>query len=203
MADRWHQAEDLYHAALERPANQRAAFLLEATGGDDALRQEVESLLSRQSEAESFIGSPASEVSNLEPGPERTPSADSRLAQAGRGIAGKTISHYRVIEKLGAGGMGVVYRAHDMRLDRDVALKVLPAGRLAGEAARNRFHKEALALAKLNHPHIGAIYDFDTQEGVDFLVMEYIPGTTLGEQLASGPLPRWRRPTNRALCIAI
>src|SRR6266702_1660445 len=189
MADRWHHAENLYHAALERPANQRAAFLLEATGGNDALRQEVESLLSRQSEAESFIGSPASEISNLEPGPERTPSADSRLAQAGRGIAGKTISHYRVIEKLGAGGMGVVYRAHDMRLDRDVALKVLPAGRLAGEAARDRFHREALALAKLNHAHIGAIYDFDTQEGVDFLVMEYIPGTTLGEQLASGPLP--------------
>ncbi len=189
MADRWHHAEDLYHAALEQPANQRAAFLLEATGGNDALRQEVESLLSRQSEAESFIGSPASEISNREPGPERTPSADSRPAQAGGGIAGKTISHYRVIEELGAGGMGVVYRAHDMRLDRDVALKVLPAGRLAGEAARNRFHKEALALAKLNHPHIGAIYDFDTQEGVDFLVMEYIPGTTLGEQLASGPLP--------------
>ena len=189
MADRWHQAENLYHAALERPANQRAAFLLEATGGDDALRQEVESLLSRQSEAESFIGSPALEISNRGQGPERTPSADSRLAQAGRGIAGKSISHYRVIEKLGAGGMGVVYRAHDMRLDRDVALKVLPAGRLAGEAARDRFHKEALALAKLNHPHIGAIYDFDTQEGVDFLVMEYIPGTTIGEQLASGPLP--------------
>src|SRR6266702_1147528 len=189
MADRWHHAEDLYHAALERPANQRAAFLLEATGGNDALRQEVESLLSRQSEAESFIGSPASEISNREPGPERTPSADSRPAQAGGGIAGKTISHYRVIEELGAGGMGVVYRAHDMRLDRDVALKVLPAGRLAGEAARNRFHKEALALAKLNHPHIGAIYDFDTQEVVDFLVMEYIQGTTLGEQLASGPLP--------------
>src|SRR6266851_1224052 len=167
MADRWHQAENLYH---------------------DALRQEVESLLSRQSEAESFIGSPAPEISNREPGPERTPSADSRLAQAGGGIAAKTISHYRVIEKLGAGGMGVVYRAHDMRLDRDVALKVLPAGRLAGEAARDRFHKEALALAKLNHPHIGAIYDFDTQEGVDFLVMEYIPGTTLGE-LASGALP--------------
>src|SRR5260370_23199309 len=180
MADRGHEAEDLYHAALERPANQRAAFLLEATGGDDALRQEVESLLSRQSESESLIESPASEISNREPG---------LPPQAGGGIVGKTISHYRVIEKLGAGGMGVVYRAHDVRLDRDVALKVLPAGRLAREAARNRFHKEALALAKLNHPHIGAIYDFDTQQGVDFLVMEYVPGTTLGEQLASGPLP--------------
>jgi serine/threonine protein kinase/Flp pilus assembly protein TadD len=180
MTDRWHQAEDLYHAALERPANQRSAFLLEATGGDDSLRQEVESLLSRQSESESLIESPGSEISNREPGLPR---------QAGGGIVGKTISHYRVIEKLGAGGMGVVYRAHDVRLDRDVALKVLPAGRLAREAARNRFHKEALALAKLNQPHIGAIYDFDSQEGVDFLVMEYVPGTTLAEQLASGPLP--------------
>ena len=180
MADRWHQAEDLYHAALERPANQRAAFLLEATGGDDALRQEVESLLSHQSEAESLGESPASEMSNQEPG---------LPTQAGGGIVGKTISHYRVIEKLGAGGMGVVYRAHDVRLDRDVALKVLPAGRLAGEAARNRFHKEALALAKLNQPHIGTIYDFDSQEGIDFLVMEYVPGKSLAEQLAAGPLP--------------
>ncbi len=181
MADRWHQAEDLYHAALERPANERAAFLLEATGGDDALRQEVESLLSRQSEAEPLVQSPAWGIGNLEP--------DLRPTQASGGIVGKTISHYRVIEKLGAGGMGVVYRAHDVRLDRDVALKVLPAGRLAGEAARNRFHKEALALAKLNQPHIGAIYDFDRQQGVDFLVMEYVPGTALAEQLASGPLP--------------
>jgi serine/threonine protein kinase/TolB-like protein/Tfp pilus assembly protein PilF len=180
MANRWHQAEDLYQAALERPANQRAAFLLEATDGDDALRLEVESLLSHQSEAETRIELPASEISNLEP--------DLRPTQGG-GIVGKAISHYRVIEKLGAGGMGVVYRAHDVRLDRDVALKVLPAGRLAGEAARNRFHKEALALAKLNQPHIGAIYDFDRQEGVDFLVMEYVPGKSLAEQLAAGPLP--------------
>src|SRR6266536_346209 len=116
MADRWHQAENLYHAALERPANQRAAFLLEATGGDNALRQEVESLLSRQSEAESFIGSPASEISNRDPGQEQTPLADSRLAQAGRVIAGKSISHYRVIEKLGAGGMGVFFNAHATRV---------------------------------------------------------------------------------------
>src|SRR6266704_933977 len=167
MADRWHQAEDLYHAALERPANERAAFLLEATGGDDALRPGVESLRSRPSEAGPRVQSPAWGSGHLEP--ERRP------AHARGGIVGKTISHYRVSEKPGAGGMGVVYRAHDVRLDRDVALKVLPAGRLAGEAARNRFHKEALALAKLNQPHIGAIYDFDRQEGVDFLVMEYIP----------------------------
>ena len=94
-----------------------------------------------------------------------------------------------IIEKLGAGGMGVVYRARDHRLNRNVALKVLPAGRLASDVSRKRFHVEALALAKLNHPHIGTIYDFDTDAGIDFLVMEYVPGRTLSGHLAQGPLP--------------
>jgi len=102
---------------------------------------------------------------------------------------GQTLGHYRLVEHIGEGGMGVVYRAHDQRLDRSVALKVLPAGTLANEAARKRFRKEALALAKLNHPSIESVYDFDTQEGVDFLVMEYIPGVTLRDKLAVGPLP--------------
>jgi len=104
-------------------------------------------------------------------------------------MEGRTISHYRIIGKIGAGAMGVVYRAHDERLDRDVALKVLPSGLLTDEAARRRFRKEALALSRLNHPNIETVYDFDTQEGVDFLVMEYIPGETLAQELAAGPLP--------------
>lgn len=104
-------------------------------------------------------------------------------------MIGQTLGHYRIVEKLGEGGMGQVYRAHDAVLDRDVAIKVLPAGTLADEAARKRFRKEALTLSKLNHPHIGAIHDFGTQDGVDFLVMEYIPGTTLTLKLAAGPLP--------------
>jgi len=103
-------------------------------------------------------------------------------------MIGQTLGHFQILEKIGAGGMGVVYRAHDERLDRDVALKVLPEGTLADETARKRFRKEALALAKLSHPNIGAIYDFDTQTGVDFLAMEYIPGVTLSDRLASGPL---------------
>jgi len=85
--------------------------------------------------------------------------------------------------------MGVVYRAHDERLDRDVALKVLPTGTLADEAVRKRFHKEARALSKLNHPNIATVHDFDTQDGTDFLVMEFIPGVTLSDKLAGGPLP--------------
>src|SRR5216684_4869561 len=101
----------------------------------------------------------------------------------------ETLTHYRIVEKIGEGGMGVVYRARDERLDRDVAIKVLPTGTLADDAARKRFRKEALALAKLSHPNIGVIYDFDTQEGVDFLVMEYIAGATLAERLTAGALP--------------
>jgi TolB-like protein/Tfp pilus assembly protein PilF/predicted Ser/Thr protein kinase len=103
-------------------------------------------------------------------------------------MIGQTLGHYRIIERIGAGGMGVVYRALDQRLDRDVALKVLPSGALADEVARRRFRKEALALAKLNHPNIAGVYDFDSQDGMDFLVMEYLPGLTLAEQLATGGL---------------
>jgi serine/threonine-protein kinase len=100
-------------------------------------------------------------------------------------MIGQTVSRYHILQKLGAGGMGVVYRAHDERLDRDVALKVLPPGIFRDEAARKRFRKEALALSKLNHPNIATIHDFDTQDGVDFLVMEYITGTTLSHRLSS------------------
>ncbi len=104
-------------------------------------------------------------------------------------MEGRTLSHYRILEKIGAGGMGVVYRAHDERLDRDVALKVLPSWLLADEGARHRFRNEALALSKLNHPNIAVIHDFDRHGGVDFLVMEYVRGMTLSEKLARGPLP--------------
>jgi serine/threonine protein kinase/tetratricopeptide (TPR) repeat protein len=104
-------------------------------------------------------------------------------------MIGQTVGHYLVTEQIGAGGMGVVYRARDQRLDRDVALKVLPPGKLADDAPRKRFRKEALALAKLNHPNIGTVYDFDTQNDIDFLVMEFIPGETLGQRIAKGSLP--------------
>ena len=103
-------------------------------------------------------------------------------------MIGTNLSHYRIVEEIGAGGMGVVYRAHDERLERDVALKVLPPEMLADAAARKRFRKEALSLSRLNHPNIGTVFDFDTQDGVDFIVMELIPGITLGERLRDGPL---------------
>ncbi len=101
---------------------------------------------------------------------------------------GKVLGHYRILEQIGAGGMGIVYRAHDLHLDRDVALKVLPGGTLTDSHARARFRKEALALARLNHPHIATVHEFGTQEGVDFLVTEYIAGITLDSKLTAGPL---------------
>jgi len=104
-------------------------------------------------------------------------------------LVGQTLGHYRIAEKIGAGGMGEVYRASDQHLARDVAIKVLPPGTLTDASARKHFHKEALILSQLNHPNIATIYDFDTQQGVDFLVMEYIPGITLSEKVAAGPLP--------------
>jgi eukaryotic-like serine/threonine-protein kinase len=103
-------------------------------------------------------------------------------------LVGQILGHYRILEQIGAGGMGVVYRAHDEQLDRDVAIKVLPAGTLADEAARKRFRKEALVLAKLNHPDIATVHEFGSQDGTDYLVTEYVSGLALDHKLAAGTL---------------
>ncbi|MGA8310418.1 MAG: serine/threonine-protein kinase [Terriglobales bacterium] len=103
-------------------------------------------------------------------------------------MSGRTFSHYRVLETIGTGGMGVVYRAYDERLGREVAVKVLDARKLADEVARKRFQKEARMLSRVNHPNIATIHDFGTHAGVDFLVMEYVPGLTLDIKLAQGAL---------------
>jgi len=104
-------------------------------------------------------------------------------------MIGHTLGHYHILEKVAAGGMGIVYRARDEQLERDVAVKLLPSSAVGGEKNRRSFRKEALALAKLNHPNIESVYDFGTQDGFDFLVMEYIPGKTLADRLAGGALP--------------
>lgn len=103
-------------------------------------------------------------------------------------IVGQCLGHFRIVEQIGAGGVGVVYRARDERLKRDVALKVLAPAALADEAARKRFRKEALTLSQLSHPNIATIYDFDTENGQDFLVMEFIAGRTLAHRLSAGAL---------------
>ncbi len=99
-------------------------------------------------------------------------------------IVGQVLGHYRVLEQIGAGGMGLVFRATDQQLERDVAIKVLPPGMFADEAARKRFRQEALTLA----PNIGTVYEFGSQEGLDFLVMEYVDGGAIDARLGSGPL---------------
>ena len=104
-------------------------------------------------------------------------------------VIGLEFGHYHILDKIGSGGMGVVYLARDSHLDRDVALKLLHPGTISDESARHRFHNEARALSKLNHPNIATIHDFDTHRGTDFLVMEYISGRPLSAKLASGPLP--------------
>ncbi len=99
------------------------------------------------------------------------------------------LSHYTLLDVAGSGGMGVVHRARDERLEREVAIKLLPAGLLSDDAARTRFRREALALSKLNHPNIATIHDFDHDQGVDFLVMEWVPGETLDRRVSRGPIP--------------
>ncbi|MBZ5500410.1 MAG: protein kinase [Acidobacteriia bacterium] len=180
--ERWHEIERLYHLARERGAGEREAFLKEACAGDESLYEEVESLLACRPKAEKFIESPALELA------ARVLAKD-RESEPGPDIVGRVLSHYTVREKIGEGGMGVIHRAYDEHLHRDVAVKILPPHTLGDEASRKRFRKEALALSRLSHPNVETVFDFDTQEGVDFLVMEYIPGTTLSEKLREGPLP--------------
>jgi tRNA A-37 threonylcarbamoyl transferase component Bud32 len=104
-------------------------------------------------------------------------------------MLGQTLGHYRILEPLGAGGMGVVYRARDQKLERDVALKVLPAGALAGQTARQRFHQEALALSRLNHPHICTIYEVGEADDQTYIAMELVEGRPLHALARDDGLP--------------
>ncbi|HEV3193391.1 MAG TPA: serine/threonine-protein kinase, partial [Polyangiaceae bacterium] len=105
---------------------------------------------------------------------------------------GQTLGRYRIVERLGEGGMGVVFRAEDPRLEREVALKVLKPDALHDEDSKRRFRLEARALSRLLHPNIATLFDFDSDKGVDFLVLEFVPGESLARTLANGPLPETR-----------
>ncbi|MGH9661629.1 MAG: serine/threonine-protein kinase, partial [Bryobacteraceae bacterium] len=104
-------------------------------------------------------------------------------------MTGRTLGRYRILDQLGAGGFGVVYRARDDSLQRDVAVKLLPAGSLAGESERKRFRQEALALSQLNHPNICTIFEVGEEGGQAYIAMEYIEGQPLSRLIASGGLP--------------
>src|SRR5215472_10035011 len=103
---------------------------------------------------------------------------------------GQVLGHYRLIEQIGAGGMGVVFRAHDEQLRRDVAVKIIPPTLIPDERSREQFHREALAVGRLNHPNIAMGFDFGEENGIDYLVTEYIAGVTLDEKIADQALPQ-------------
>ncbi len=167
--DRWRSVEELYQAALDLPASERAAFLKESCS-DEQLRREVESLLGFAPQGDPLLkNSPWAQAATLEPGVDLGP--------------------YRIEERIGSGGMGEVYRARDTRLEREVALKVLPASVMGDVERRARFVREARAASRLNHPNTVTVYDVGEQDGRVYIAMEYVAGKTLAAMIPRAGLP--------------
>ena len=186
-SERWHQIERIYHAALDRPSREREAFLESECRGDDDLRLEVQSLLRRAASAENFLDGPAAVVE-----------AQTVSQPAAPVLTGLRLGVYEVQAPLGAGGMGVVYRALDTNLNRPVAIKFL-SDELANPTARRRFQREAQTASSLNHPHIVTVHDAGEFEGRQYLVTEFVDGGTLRDW-TRGAKRGWRqthRPADR------
>ena len=178
MGQESQSAESLLGTVLTLPAEHRRAFLDEACREAPEMRREIDRLLlEAESLAETQLGSQSRQSQAM----IAAPKSDGLTS-------GTMLGRYVIIEPLGSGGMGVVYRARDEKLERIVAIKTVAPGLLTGDDARRRFHKEALALAKLSSSHIAAVYDVGEQDGIDYIVMEFVPGESLLEKLSSGPL---------------
>jgi serine/threonine protein kinase/TolB-like protein/Tfp pilus assembly protein PilF len=174
MKSEWQQLDNLFHSALEREPAERAAFLDEACGGDESLRQQVEVLLAAHEEAGSFIERPAFEVE-----------AESVAFDQDESAVGQTIGYYKIISTLGVGGMGEVYLAQDTRLGRMIALKLLPADFTRDTDRVRRFQQEARAASALNHPNIIIIYEVGQIDDRHFIATEFIDGETLRPHLSA------------------
>ncbi len=170
----WAKIEEIFHSALERAPDDRAAFLAEACAGDPSLLREVQQLLAQDEKSTACIDTPAA-------GP-------SAFLQDIELPAGTQLGPYRIAAPIGEGGMGAVYRAEDTRLGRTVAIKLIRSNMAGSAHVRQRFEREARAIAALNHPHICAVYDVGSDSGADYLVMEYLEGETLAARLKKGPL---------------
>ena len=175
-ADQWKEVTRLYQASIDVEAPKLAQFLADACPNEE-IRREVELLLAHRDDPTRSLQPFGTEVTVKMDPPE------------GLEWIGRLIGQYRVLARIGAGGMGVVYRAHDTRLDRDVALKVLPDEFSQDRDLLARAEREARLLASLNHPNIAVIHDMTEYEGLRCLVLEYIRGETLAERLKRGPVP--------------
>ena len=172
--DQWAQVKAIFNAAVSLEGPARDSYLASACGSDHHIRSHVDRLLSSHDAAPAFLETPAA--------------AELRLPSPADDVVGRVIGSYRIEMKLGAGGMGEVYRAHDTRLDRPVALKLL-SPRFAGDAERlRRFHAEVRAASSLNHPHILVVHDLGEVDGRPFMITELVEGQTLRQRLAAGPL---------------
>ena len=162
-SDVWQRVREVFEGAVALPPERRASFVAAACGGDDQLQEQVVRLLASHERADTFL--------------ERPAIAFAEEQASGSGLEGRRIGPYLVGSRLGAGGMGEVYRADDTRLKRTVAIKVLAANVADSAAARARFDREAKAAAALSHPHICTLYDIGHDGDVDFLVMECLEGS--------------------------
>jgi hypothetical protein len=186
--ERWRRVKALFQAAVEQPLADRQAFLAAAADGDEELRREVESLLTSDAAAASPLdGLPLAGAAVLAGGADIVSAMDETLLAATL-TRGHCIGPYQVLEPLGAGAMGQVYRARDTKLNREVALKVLPELFAFDSDRLARFKREAQMLAALNHPNIAAIYGFEDANGEQALVLELVDGPTLADLIARGPI---------------